>query len=87
MECECPSHKKHVKDFVKKNPGADGIFGIVDVEPGEFLANLDHPEKNTIHWCQLCVVLEHTIRLSSPEWWKEHPPYASYNPFEWKESY
>ena len=53
IQCECPGHKKHVKDFIKKNPGADGIFGIVDVEPGEWLANLDNPEKNTAHWCQL----------------------------------
>lgn len=84
IKCECPRHKKHVKDFIKKNPGADGIFGIVDVEPGEWLANLDYPEKNTAHWCQLCVVLEDTIRVSRPG--RNDVP-ASYNPFEWKISY
>jgi hypothetical protein len=44
---------KHVKDFIRKNPGADGIFGIVDVEPGEWLVNLEHLEKNNgsdRHW-------------------------------------
>ena len=84
IRCECPAHKKHVKDFIKKYPGADGIFGIVDVEPGEWLVNLDNPEKNTAHWCQLCVILEDTIRISRPGR-KEVP--ASYNPFEWKEAY
>ena len=84
QKCECSRHMKHVKGFIKKNPGADGIFGIVDVEPGEWLANLDHPEKNTAHWCQLCVVLEDTIRISKPG--RKDVP-ASFNPFEWKESY
>jgi hypothetical protein len=55
IESECPRHKKHVRNFIKKNPGADGIFGIVDVEPNEWLSNLDYPERNTVHWCQLCV--------------------------------
>jgi hypothetical protein len=54
------------------------------VEPGEWLINLDHPEKNTAHCCQLCCVLEDTIRVSSPDW-KDQP--ASYNPFEWKVRY
>ena len=83
-KCECPRHKKHVKDFIKKNPRADGIFGIIDVEPGEWLVNLDHPEKNTAHCCQLCCVLEDTIRVTSPGW-NDQP--ASYNPFEWKVRY
>jgi hypothetical protein len=34
MSCECPRHNEHVKDFIRKYPGADGKFGIVDVEPG-----------------------------------------------------
>jgi hypothetical protein len=33
-QCECPRDEKHVKYFIKKYPGADGIFGLVDVEPG-----------------------------------------------------
>ena len=52
MQCECPRHEKHVRDFIRKNPGADGIFGIVDVELGEWPINLEHPEKNTAHCCQ-----------------------------------
>lgn len=47
MQCECPRHEKHIRDFIKKNLGADGKFGIVDVEPGKWLINLEHPEKNT----------------------------------------
>lgn len=62
--------------------GADGKFGIV--EPGEWLVNLEHPEKNTAHCCQLCCVLEDTKRVTSPGW-KDQP--ASYNPFEWKMRY
>jgi hypothetical protein len=84
LECEFPRHKKHVKDFIKRNPGADRIFGIVSVEPEEWLAILDHPERNKAHWCQLCIVLEDTIRISRPGR-KEVP--ASYNPFEWKIAY
>jgi hypothetical protein len=38
-----------VKEFIRKNPGADGIFGIVDVEANEWLANLDYPEKYMAH--------------------------------------
>jgi hypothetical protein len=82
--CECPRHNKHVKNFIRKNPGADGIFGIVDVEPGEWLINLEYPEKNTAHCCQLCCVLEDAKRVTSPDW-KGLP--ASYNPFEWKVRY
>jgi hypothetical protein len=84
QRCECPRHKKHVKDFIKKYPGADGKFGIVEVEPWKWLVNLEHPEKNTAYCCQLCCVLEDTIRVSSPGW-NDQP--ASYNPFEWKVSY
>ena len=42
MSCECPRHDENVKDFVRRFPGADGRFGIVDVEPGEWLVNLEH---------------------------------------------
>lgn len=84
QKCECPRHEKHVKDFIKKYPGADGIFGIVDVEPSEWLINSEYPEKNTAHCCQLRCVIEDTIRVSSPGW-KDQP--ARYNPFEWKRRY
>jgi hypothetical protein len=84
MSCECPRHDEHVKNFIRKYPGADGKFGIVDVEPGGWLVNLEHPEKNTAHCCQLCCVFEDIIRVSSPEW-KDQP--ANYNPFEWKVRY
>jgi hypothetical protein len=84
MSCECPRHYEHVRDFINKYPGADGKFGIVDVEPGEWLVNLEHLEKNTAHCCQFCCVFEDIIRVSSPEW-KDQP--ASYNPFEWKVRY
>ena len=45
MSCECPRHNEHVKNFIRKYPGADGKFGIVSVEPEEWLVNLEHPEK------------------------------------------
>ena len=38
MSRECPRHNEHVKDFIRKYPGADGMFGIVDVEPGNGLS-------------------------------------------------
>jgi hypothetical protein len=44
------------------------LFGIVDVEPGEWLFNLEHPEKNTAQCCQLCCALEDIIRVSSLDW-------------------
>jgi hypothetical protein len=84
MSCQCPRHNEHVKNFIRKYPRADGKFGIVDVEPGEWLVNLEHPEKNTAHCCQLCCVLEDTRRVTGPDW-KGQP--ASYNPFEWKVRY
>ena len=84
MNCECPRHNKHVKNFIRKYPGADGKFGIIDVEPGEWLVNLEYPEKNTAYCCQLCCVLEDAKRVTSPGW-NGQP--ASYNPFEWKVRY
>ena len=84
MSCQCPRHNEHVKNFIRKYPRADGKFGIVEVEPGEWLVNLEHLEKNTAHCCQLCCVLEDTRRVTGPDW-KGQP--ASYNPFEWKVRY
>lgn len=34
------------------------------MELGEWLVNLEHPEKNTAHWYQLCYVIEITYFLS-----------------------
>jgi hypothetical protein len=79
LGCECPGHNEHVKNFIRKYPWADGKFRIVDVEPEEWLVDLEHPEKNTAH-----CVLEDTKRVSSPDW-KGQP--ASYNPFEWEVRY
>ena len=70
--------------LLRKYPGADGKFGIIDVEPGEWLVNLEYPEKNTAHCCQLCCIFEDIMRVSSPDWKTQ---LASYNPFEWKVRY
>jgi hypothetical protein len=45
MSCECPRHNEHAKNFIRKYQRTDGKFSIVDVEPGEWLVNLEHPER------------------------------------------
>ena len=40
-----------------------GIFGIVDVEPGEWLIDLEHPEKNTAH-CSLRIGRYYKVSLT-----------------------
>jgi hypothetical protein len=72
VSCENPRHKKHVKDFIKKYPGADGKFGIITVNPEDWLVDLKHLEKNTTRCCQLCCELEDIKRVSSPDW-KDQP--------------
>lgn len=62
----------------------NGEFAIITVNAEDWAVDLEHPEKNTARCCQLCCVLEDTIRVSSPGW-NDQP--ASYNPFEWKVSY
>jgi hypothetical protein len=45
MHYENPRLKGHLREL-SEYPKADGEFANIDVEPREWLINLEHPEKN-----------------------------------------
>lgn len=70
MKCENPRHKQHLKTFLRKHPTAsrNATYAIIDVNPEDWDVDLEHPEKNTINYCQMCSIQEDIKHTHSPDW-------------------